>query len=536
MATVKKDNKPISSKEDLPATRVLRKRELVEHLSHDNELLNLEHTRESREVRKAASTGAATEIARLQEEANGYMKRIEVERKKIEELDGAIAKVQEKILEQKLKGGGINASVTHNQIIQKQIKVLENRLDKCLLKFNDTLAQNKELRTKIDDYRRERVVFDAIYKKLEKELHEKKKEMAAIIEDSKIAYQNRDKAQSEMIALQHHADKERAEFEGEFKELGELIKEQQQVLEQMRLRQLELAQEEQTLATTSQDEKKSDLASPMHNWTNNKDKGAELSQEKIQSYEDALRQIQEATGVDDVNDIVTRFLEAEEQNFSLFNYVNDINSEIERLEHSIAEMRNQIEKYRGQGMSTDTQRKKALRDLEEKLQRTEKKAEEYDARYQKAMRTIVQLKNGIHSIFTRIGAATTSVEEMLGNQGVTDSNMMQYLGVIEQRTSEILQAYASSQIGQPNENSLQLPTVLATDNAARLQPQIPSYEDMSSGEDSDSEEDERPLTRQELDKRTLREFSRKGGQGTNAKQSRAEALAGFKSTVDENSS
>ena len=48
--------------------------------------------------------------------------------------------------------------------------------------------------------------------------------------------------------------------------------------------------------------------------------------------------------------------------------------------------------------------------------------------------------------------------------------------------------------------------------------QIPSYEDMSSGEDSDSEEDERPLTRQELDKRTLREFSRKGGQGTNAKQ------------------
>ena len=65
MATVKKDNKPISSKEDLPATRVLRKRELVEHLSHDNELLNLEHTRESREVRKAASTGAATEIARF---------------------------------------------------------------------------------------------------------------------------------------------------------------------------------------------------------------------------------------------------------------------------------------------------------------------------------------------------------------------------------------------------------------------------------------------------------------------------------------
>jgi len=76
-------------------------------------------------------------------------------------------------------------------------------------------------------------------------------------------------------------------------------------------------------------------------------------------------------------------------------------------------------------MSTDTQRKKALRDLEEKLLRTERKAEEYDSRYNRAVRTISQLKNGIHSIFTRIGAASTSVEEMLGNQGVTESNMMQ---------------------------------------------------------------------------------------------------------------
>jgi hypothetical protein len=40
---------------------------------------------------------------------------------------------------------------------------------------------------------------------------------------------------------------------------------------------------------------------------------------------------------------------------------------------------------------------------------------------------------------------------------------------------------------------------------------------MSSGEESDSEEDERPLTRQELDKRTLREFSRKGGGGARPK-------------------
>ena len=47
------------------------------------------------------------------------------------------------------------------------------------------------------------------------------------------------------------------------------------------------------------------------------------------------------------------------------------NSEIERLELMIAETKNSIEKYKGQGVSTDTQRKKVLRGLEEQLSVTE---------------------------------------------------------------------------------------------------------------------------------------------------------------------
>ena len=449
-----------------------------------------------------------------------YIKKIENEKKKIEDLDMSIASYQERILEQKSRLGGINAAQENNALIQKQIQVLENRLNKTLLKFNETLAQNKELRFRIDEYRRERVVFDVIYKKLERELHEKKKDMAAIIKDSKNAYQIRDKSLSEMTALQQHADKERTEFESEFKELGDLIKQQQLMLEQLRLKQFERTNTERTITTWVSEEGGGESVNPLGAWPGTKDKSVPLSQEKIHSYEDALLRIQESTGIYDINEIVTRFLEAEEQNFSLFNYVNDINSEIERLEHSISEMRNQIEKYRGQGMSTDTQRKKTLRDLEEKLLRTDKKSDEYEARYQLAVRTITHLKNGIHSIFTRIGAQSSSVDEMLGNQGVTESNMMQYLGIIEQRTSEILQAYAASQANQPNEQyTFQLPSPAAALTAAggdgmhatKLTVQPPSYEEMSSGENSEGEEeDERPLTRAELEKKTLKEFTRKG--------------------------
>jgi len=56
--------------------------------------------------------------------------------------------------------GGVNAAQENNKLVLKQIKVLENSLDKNLTKFNETIAKNRELRSKVDQFRRERVVFD----------------------------------------------------------------------------------------------------------------------------------------------------------------------------------------------------------------------------------------------------------------------------------------------------------------------------------------------------------------------------------------
>jgi coiled-coil domain-containing protein 63/114 len=210
------------------------------------------------------------------------------------------------------------------------------------------------------------------------------------------------------------------------------------------------------------------------------------------------------------------FLEAEDKNFSLFNYVNELNSDIEKLEMQISDTKIEIEKYKGQGVSTDTQRKQILRNLEDKLERTELKTKEYNKSYEDAMGTINHLKTGIHSIFSRIGCGTGSTEEMLGNQGVTESNMMQYLGLIEQRTSEILQLYAQSQQALDNP---EVHAVVTSDKSAskkpyggvqtermgimqpahkRLTVNPPAFEDFSDDDESDREDDERPLTRDEL--------------------------------------
>lgn len=250
--------------------------------------------------------------------------------------------------------------------------------------------------------------------------------------------------------------------------------------------------------------------------------------------------MQAATGIGDVDELVTKLLEAEEQNFSLFNYVNELNAEIEQLEQLVAENQAEVERHKGHGASTDLQQKRLARAMEERLQRTRARADEHEQRHAAAVKTINQLKTGIHGIFSRLGCGTggaTAVEEMLGNQGVTESNMMQYLGVIEQRTIEILQMYAASQqapaagggAGEAGAPGALSPAAVAVGVGIkptqppppplRLRVQLPTFEEVdgagghggvgdgaecgdSAGAAYEEEDDDRPLTREELQRRT----------------------------------
>lgn len=69
-----------------------------------------------------------------------------------------------------------------------------------------------------------RQTFETIYKKLEKELHERKKEMVNVLEISNIAYEARDQAYNEISALRAQNDKELMMFEAEKVELNAQVR------------------------------------------------------------------------------------------------------------------------------------------------------------------------------------------------------------------------------------------------------------------------------------------------------------------------
>jgi coiled-coil domain-containing protein 63/114 len=79
------------------------------------------------------------------------------------------------------------------------------------------------MREEIDHLRKEKVIFENVYSRLDKQLVNKRKDMAEIIEVANTAYEERDKVQEKLATMISQSDKEQAEFNKEIKAVQDLI-------------------------------------------------------------------------------------------------------------------------------------------------------------------------------------------------------------------------------------------------------------------------------------------------------------------------
>lgn len=126
----------------------------------------------------------------------------------------------------------------------------------------------------------------------------------------------------------------------------------------------------------------------------------------------------------------------------MFKFVNSQSDEIEALNLQIDEMRLELKKYQGKGIIISDDKRKELKDLEERLSKTELRAEQFELEYQQSIKRVNSIKSRIEALFNLLECDEDDPSELLGNVGVTESNLMVYLGLIEMKTIEMLQCYA----------------------------------------------------------------------------------------------
>ncbi len=82
---------------DDSANTIRMQRQQIDKLKKDNDRLKDDLAIETRQAKQANNLSTSTQIAKLQDQADMYAKKINVENRRIEELDRQIAKLQETI-------------------------------------------------------------------------------------------------------------------------------------------------------------------------------------------------------------------------------------------------------------------------------------------------------------------------------------------------------------------------------------------------------------------------------------------------------
>ncbi len=81
-----------------------------------------------------------------------------------------------------------------------------------------------------------------------------------------------------------------------------------------------------------------------------------LSMAKMQQYEEAFNSIKVETKLNNIDQLVSEFMDAENLNVSLYNYVQELRTEMDTLEIEIQGIRGEIEKFRGHGVNNEKNR------------------------------------------------------------------------------------------------------------------------------------------------------------------------------------
>ncbi|KAK2861945.1 hypothetical protein Q5P01_001478 [Channa striata] len=413
------------------------------------------------------------------------------------ELEKEISNLEIKLGE--VRKGQVHTRERHKpevQLTQKAIHTLEYKLDRALTRFNEQLTKNSHLREELQTLHIERVRFQQLHNRLEKELQEVRKKIGETINLSTAAFDARVEAQSKMASIRERAVKDLAQYSVEMKELERLIAHECNLKDFMitkcseRTGLYDVHEIGQRRLSVSKEQKR-----------------MESGEESLEALEEAIEKIQEVTGEDNLNMLVTRFIRAENRNFALFNFVNEQNNDAEALRDQISEIKGEMEQFQLKSLQQEQDHRTLLKHISDQQKVTKSQAEDFENQANIISKILDEIKKGVNSIFSKMECDRSVIDDMLGSStGISENNIMSYLGLVEQKTNELLtiQAFLNFKDLEKDYNPKDLTKFHLGQSTELFQQQSVSVHLMLKSMDYDAEEspltdeEERPLSHKEL--------------------------------------
>lgn len=346
---------------------------------------------------------------------------IKLRRKLDQSKSNVLAKIQQiKTMQDKIKEMSSDQKGTilsDDAPLMRQIRILENRLDKAMIKYNEAQSIKKTYEQIVKQLKQERVAYDNQLAAIERSLRGKEHDFEELLLLSHDANHAKETAEAELCRFEAQITVERMTREKNVEEKKEEVGKRLETTKK-----LEMADKRKG---NDGSEPKGFLARITSGIANNAfvDQRNKEEKQKIKDYEEAFRRIKEATGVHDVNEIIQKFSTQEETFLNLEMLRKDHQVKLESLSGVKADLKRRVDalKYNTTG---EVETRKELEELEENLAKIMKKYEKSKGKYLKTMDVIQDTKAGIEHIAEMLESIKL---EGQSNIPVSDENLIEAL-------------------------------------------------------------------------------------------------------------
>ena len=178
---------------------------------------------------------------------------------------------------------------------------------------------------------------------------------------------------------------------------------------------------------------------------NNKEKKnlMDMYTRNVKIIEDAFEQIKESTGIASVDEIVTTFIKAEEQNISLFNYVNVLNSEIDMIEEQNRNINEELKTHAEVNAMSTQQKEQAKANLQVEIDECKGQIGAKESQIKDIEGQMIRIRDFVWNMITkftesRFHLSVASHQQYDDDTQFNENNVTMYLTELEEYVSSFI--------------------------------------------------------------------------------------------------
>ena len=308
---------------------------------------------------------------------------------------------------------GVNPTSLAESNQKKIVKTLESRLGKALVRRNQLENENSLIKDKIDKLRRKIANDIKNRERMEKELVQIKDDMDEIMERAAIAADEREKLIAKRNQILDENDEKQLIFEKEYGELSSYIVMQARALEDSIAKATDDVTSKLNLADGTLSKNKALAAGTLNSSKEIKHHQAKLDrleneyalttaslkdhERKISTFEKKYKELQDVSGLESVEDIISAFVKNEDEGFSMFNYIQAVNQDCDRTIKQGTKLKKDIGKFKSEQVQKENARSATVQVHQENLRNVQEERE-------KLYQTAIQARRTVETIARRVTA------------------------------------------------------------------------------------------------------------------------------------